>query len=316
MEPKLNADLSGVRVHTGGDAAAAASGYGARAFTQGNDIHFNAGEFSPGTKEGDRLLAHELTHVVQGQHSGVQRKATDDGEEHGPEVSDPNEPAEKEADAVADKTADELHEGNNDGPEADKKGDKKDQTKQQAPAVAAKLDGVATKIFRAEGGPKQGDHVFNKGLTNMGDDLVSRLAAVTGVVGTDVRAASAAFSAAIHVPAMEMVVSKGAAPAGGDSNSKQFGVAKANFLTRLGALCTAFESYQKASGAAKVSKRAGLAALAASATSALETLFNSCIDADAAKMIPKKDKAALEQGKAAQAAAKAILLGVISKCSR
>ena len=74
FEPKLGADLSDVRVHTGGASAQAAAGLSARAFTVGNDIHFNSGEFAPGAKEGDHLLAHELTHVVQGKKTGVQRK--------------------------------------------------------------------------------------------------------------------------------------------------------------------------------------------------------------------------------------------------
>ena len=74
MEPRLGADLSAVRVHAGGESAEAASALGARAFTVGNDVHFNSGEHAPGTKEGDKLLAHELTHVVQGQKSGIQRK--------------------------------------------------------------------------------------------------------------------------------------------------------------------------------------------------------------------------------------------------
>src|SRR5205823_906304 len=65
MEDKLGADLSGVKVHTGGDSASAAESLGARAFTVGSDVHFGAGQFAPGSKEGDRLLAHELTHVVQ-----------------------------------------------------------------------------------------------------------------------------------------------------------------------------------------------------------------------------------------------------------
>jgi hypothetical protein len=91
MEPRLGADFGGVRVHTGGESAEAAKSFGARAFTVGDDVHFNAGEFAPGTKEGDKLLAHELTHVVQGQKSGVQRKAEHDdkgkgGEEKGAEV--------------------------------------------------------------------------------------------------------------------------------------------------------------------------------------------------------------------------------------
>ena len=42
----------------------------ARAYTVGNNMVFGAGEFSPGTREGRRLLAHELTHVVQ--QSGTQ----------------------------------------------------------------------------------------------------------------------------------------------------------------------------------------------------------------------------------------------------
>ena len=38
----------------------------AKAFTLGNDIYFNRGQFSPETSEGQRLVAHELTHVAQG----------------------------------------------------------------------------------------------------------------------------------------------------------------------------------------------------------------------------------------------------------
>jgi hypothetical protein len=112
MEPRLGSDLSGVRVHTGGESAAAAEGLSAKAFTVGSDVHFGAGNFQPGTKEGDRLIAHELTHVVQGQRSGIQRK-NDDGAAHdahaGGDVSHPDEPAEKEADKVADGVTDDLH---------------------------------------------------------------------------------------------------------------------------------------------------------------------------------------------------------------
>lgn len=124
MEPRLGADLSDVRVHTSGESAAAAEGLNAKAFTVGNDVHFGSGNFAPGSKDGDRLLAHELTHVVQGSRSGVQRKA-DDGEHEagGGEagVSHPDEPAEKEADSVADKVAGDLHEGA--GAEGDAKAD-------------------------------------------------------------------------------------------------------------------------------------------------------------------------------------------------
>lgn len=114
MEPHLGSDLSGVRVHAGPESATAADQLGARAFTVGNDVHFGAGQFNPNTKEGDKLLAHELTHVVQGQAAGVQRKAEAkdpasadaDSQEH---VSHPGDPAEKEADAVADHVGEKLH---------------------------------------------------------------------------------------------------------------------------------------------------------------------------------------------------------------
>jgi hypothetical protein len=113
MEKQLGADLSTARVHTGGDSATAARGMGARAFTVGQDVHFGSGEYAPGSKEGDRLLAHELTHVVQGQKSGVQRKPESAGEGAAGdvEVSHPHEPAEQEADAAGDRVADALHDG-------------------------------------------------------------------------------------------------------------------------------------------------------------------------------------------------------------
>lgn len=57
--------LADVRVHVDDAAAALAGAVQARAFTTGSDIYFAKGEYQPGTSAGDRLLAHELTHVVQ-----------------------------------------------------------------------------------------------------------------------------------------------------------------------------------------------------------------------------------------------------------
>lgn len=154
MEPQLGADLSSVKIHTGGDSATAAERLGARAFTTGSDVHFGSGEFAPGTKEGDRLIAHELTHAVQAQKSGVQRKAQPDeehadsahgGDEH--DVSQPGEPAEQEADAVADNVADKLHGGG-------KKEHGAQPGRHQAPQIGAKLSG--RKIFRAGKDPLKG----------------------------------------------------------------------------------------------------------------------------------------------------------------
>ena len=71
MENVIGADFSGVRVHTGADASALNDSMGARAFTTGQDIFFRKGEYSPETSGGRETLAHELTHVVQQNGSGV-----------------------------------------------------------------------------------------------------------------------------------------------------------------------------------------------------------------------------------------------------
>jgi hypothetical protein len=67
FEPRLGYDFSGVRVHTDAKAAESAWAVNARAYTVGRNIVFGAGQYAPGVSEGQRLLAHELTHVVQQQ---------------------------------------------------------------------------------------------------------------------------------------------------------------------------------------------------------------------------------------------------------
>ena len=66
MERGFGQDFSHVRLHTDKDAATLSSSIHAKAFTHGNDIYFNNGQYSPNTSEGQKLMAHELTHVVQG----------------------------------------------------------------------------------------------------------------------------------------------------------------------------------------------------------------------------------------------------------
>lgn len=65
FEPRFGADFSQVRVHTDPAAAEAARALNAQAFTLGSDIVFGPGRYAPGTEEGKRLMAHELTHVLQ-----------------------------------------------------------------------------------------------------------------------------------------------------------------------------------------------------------------------------------------------------------
>jgi hypothetical protein len=65
FEPRFGHDFSHVRVHTGAGAAESARSIGARAYTAGRSIVFGSGEYAPATAGGKRLLAHELTHVMQ-----------------------------------------------------------------------------------------------------------------------------------------------------------------------------------------------------------------------------------------------------------
>ena len=65
MEGAFSADFSGVRIHSNDEAAAMNNEIQAKAFTWGNDIYFNRGEYNTTSNDGKKLLAHELTHVVQ-----------------------------------------------------------------------------------------------------------------------------------------------------------------------------------------------------------------------------------------------------------
>ena len=73
MERGIGADFSGVRIHTGKESAQMNRQLRSRAFTHGQDIYFNQGEYQPHSNAGKHLLAHELTHVVQ-QGNEIRRK--------------------------------------------------------------------------------------------------------------------------------------------------------------------------------------------------------------------------------------------------
>jgi len=65
MEQRFGHDFSRVRVHTDAAAEQSARAVSARAYTVGADIVFGRGHYAPGAMEGKKLLAHELTHVLQ-----------------------------------------------------------------------------------------------------------------------------------------------------------------------------------------------------------------------------------------------------------
>ncbi len=65
MESRFGHDFSGVRVHSDGRAAESARAVNALAYTVGNHLAFDSGQYAPGTSGGRGLLAHELAHVVQ-----------------------------------------------------------------------------------------------------------------------------------------------------------------------------------------------------------------------------------------------------------
>jgi hypothetical protein len=88
FEAAFDHDFSGVRIHFDNKASKAADGLSALAFALGRDIFFGPGQWNPGSREGDRLIAHELTHVVQ---FDTGRLAAGGG------VSSPSDPAEQEA---------------------------------------------------------------------------------------------------------------------------------------------------------------------------------------------------------------------------
>ncbi|MET3806011.1 hypothetical protein ABIB25_003019 [Nakamurella sp. UYEF19] len=92
MGEELGADLRSVRVHTGPESDAAARALQATAFADGLDLHFRNGTYAPTTQAGQRLLAHEVSHVAQ-----------DGATAASPTVGRADDPAEQAADRTADR---------------------------------------------------------------------------------------------------------------------------------------------------------------------------------------------------------------------
>jgi hypothetical protein len=90
----MGQDFSDVQVHKDAESDQLNKQVHAEAFTTGKDIFFREGKYDPVSDQGQKLLAHELTHVVQ------QRDAPASSELR---VSDPNEASEKQAENTAEK---------------------------------------------------------------------------------------------------------------------------------------------------------------------------------------------------------------------
>ncbi len=92
MQNQLGTDLHGVRVHTDATAATLARSVDAQAFTTGQDVFFDAGNYEPQSPSGRELIAHEVVHVAQQSSGGLSFSGR---------VSDPADPAEVEARSLA-----------------------------------------------------------------------------------------------------------------------------------------------------------------------------------------------------------------------
>ena len=99
MEAGFGHDFADVRIHTGAKASESAKAVHAQAYTVGNDVVFGGNNYAPGTSAGKRMLAHELTHVVQQRSGPVDGTPTAGGVS----VSDPSDRFELAAETTADR---------------------------------------------------------------------------------------------------------------------------------------------------------------------------------------------------------------------
>ncbi|HEY1938455.1 MAG TPA: DUF4157 domain-containing protein [Candidatus Angelobacter sp.] len=98
FEPRFNYDFSRVRIHSDGRAAKSARSVGAMAYTVAPHIAFGENHYEPGSDTGKRLLAHELTHIVQNSPGKLRRSAVT---EEGPATEDLTQGEQPDAPVVA-----------------------------------------------------------------------------------------------------------------------------------------------------------------------------------------------------------------------
>jgi Domain of unknown function (DUF4157) len=96
LESGLGEDFSDVRIHDDAEAHELSRAVSAEAFTTGSDVFFQTGKYDPASSAGQKLLAHELTHVAQQRGARPTSDMT---------VSDPGDASEVEATAVAERVS-------------------------------------------------------------------------------------------------------------------------------------------------------------------------------------------------------------------
>jgi hypothetical protein len=134
----MGQDFTHVKVHTDSNADALSRQVGAKAFTTGSDVFFRAGAYNPASSDGQHLISHELTHVVQqgAVTPAVQGKMT---------VNDPNDQFEAEADSVADRVMSQPEETavqREEAPEEELMAKRDDIQRQEEEELMAKRDGI------------------------------------------------------------------------------------------------------------------------------------------------------------------------------
>ena len=97
MEARLGQDFSAVRIYDDSKAHKSAGALNASAYTVGTDVVFQRGSYQPASPTGLRLLAHELTHVMQQRNGPVEGAPTVGGVK----VSDPSDRFERDAETNA-----------------------------------------------------------------------------------------------------------------------------------------------------------------------------------------------------------------------
>jgi hypothetical protein len=116
MGQAMGADFSGVKVHTDAQSDQLNQSIQAKAFTTGQDVFFRQGEYNPGSRGGQELIAHELTHVVQQSGGAVQRSPLNSPQQSlvSPlqaklTIGEPGDKYEQEADRVASQVVQQIN---------------------------------------------------------------------------------------------------------------------------------------------------------------------------------------------------------------